>query len=127
MYRLVADVNAYKEFLPYCTGAQVEPLGENKIKARVDFQHLGIKLSFTTLNRYTPYELIDMQLVEGPFDDLKGYWVFKPLGEGGCEIDLDIEFQVTNSVTGAAIQKLFELVSSKLVQAFVQRANDLHL
>ncbi len=83
----------------------------------------GITETFTTRNRLTPCEKIDMELVSGPFQELTGGWTFVRLGDDdGCRVELDLSFQFTGvkSLLGA----VFNRAADKMVDAFCARATD---
>ena len=79
MFRLVNDVHAYPEFLPGCVGSRVHESGEDYMMASVDVAKAGIAKTFTTRNRLDANRAIKMELVEGPFSKLAGWWTFTPL------------------------------------------------
>ncbi len=67
-----------------------------------------------------------MYLVEGPFKKLEGIWQFQPLGEQGCKIMLDLEFEFSNRLIGMSFGPLFGQMAGSLVDAFTQRANHIY-
>jgi ribosome-associated toxin RatA of RatAB toxin-antitoxin module len=122
MYDLVADVDAYQDFLPWCGGSKVLSKTEDEIKGQVDIQHLGLNKSFTTLNRMQKNKMIEMKLVDGPFKHLQGYWRFNALDENGCKISLDLEFEFSNKMMSMAFGPIFSQIANNMVDAFCQRA-----
>jgi ribosome-associated toxin RatA of RatAB toxin-antitoxin module len=79
MFALVDNVADYPLFLPWCGGASVTEVGENKIHATVHINYLQIKQSFTTENVRQPPHNIEMTLQDGPFRSLDGNWHFTAL------------------------------------------------
>ena len=126
MYRLVSDVGAYNEFLPWCKGASVEVIDDDKVRARLEISRSGIDLSFTTVNRSVANRSIEMQLAEGPFKTLHGLWTFAALGEKGCKVSLALRFEVSGSLHAFATERMFAKVSSTLVDSFVRRARHVY-
>ena len=74
MYDLANNVEAYDEFLPWCSCSAVLERDEACAIARIDVSYKGMKSSFTTRNELTPNQQIHMTLVEGPFSALEGKW-----------------------------------------------------
>lgn len=122
MYALVADVDNYQHFLPWCGGSKVLSQTENEIKGQVEIQHMGMNKTFTTLNRMHKDKMIEMRLIEGPFKQLHGFWRFDALDENGCKISLDLEFEFSNKIMSMAFGPIFSQIANSMVDAFCQRA-----
>jgi len=95
VFAIVNDIGRYPEFLPWCAGASVLVASEAEVVAELSLAASGIRETFTTRNRLTPFEKIDMVLVSGPFRTLSGGWTFTRLGDdAGCRVALDLDFQL---------------------------------
>jgi ribosome-associated toxin RatA of RatAB toxin-antitoxin module len=68
-------------------------------------------------------ETITMRLVEGPFKHLQGVWSFSALGDEGCKVTLDMEFEFSSKLMGMTFGPVFSHMANSLVDAFVQRAH----
>ena len=86
MYALVADVESYPQFLPWCDRASVSVHEPGRTVATVHVNFHGLIGEFTTENLTRPGERIDMRLVSGPFRSLDGSWVFTALSENACKV-----------------------------------------
>lgn len=126
MFLLVDDVAAYVEFLPWCTGSVVLTRTEKEVTASLEISHSGFQKAFTTRNVYESDSRIYMHLVEGPFKKLEGLWQFQALGEQGCKIMLDLEFEFSNRLLGMSFGPMFGHMAGNLVDAFTQRANTIY-
>lgn len=126
MFMLVDDVEAYAEFLPWCSDSSVLVRTDNEVTASLEISHSGFHKAFTTRNVYVTDSRIDMYLVEGPFKKLQGVWQFQALGEQGCKIMLDLEFEFSNRLLGMSFGPLFGQIAGNLVDAFTQRANTIY-
>ena len=51
MYELVADVDSYQHFLPWCGGSKILSQTDDEVQGQVRIQHMGMDKTFTTLNR----------------------------------------------------------------------------
>lgn len=122
MFQLVDDVDAYVEFLPWCSGSNVITRTEIDVTASLEISHSGFQKAFTTRNVYGENKSINMYLVEGPFKKLEGIWQFQPLGDQGCKIILDLEFEFSNRLIGMSFGPIFGTMAGSLVDAFTQRA-----
>ena len=81
MFDLVAEVEKYPEFMPWCGGATVNQRDEKGMEASVTISIAGIRQTFTTRNEHDYPNRIVLRLVKGPFSALTGDWQFTPLGE----------------------------------------------
>jgi ribosome-associated toxin RatA of RatAB toxin-antitoxin module len=126
MFNIVNDVDHYPDFLPWCSEAQVLSRREDEIKAMVKISHSGVNKSFTTLNRVQPGKMIEVQLIDGPFKHLHGYWRFDALGDSGCKVSLDLEYEFASKLLGLAVGPVFNQIANTLVDAFCKRADALH-
>lgn len=127
MYQLVADVESYPSFLPWCGGASVRPSdGDGMVLAEVQIQFKGIGQSFTTRNQNQPFSRIDMALHDGPFRSLEGHWTFQPLGETACKVAFRLNYQFSSGLLERLIGPVFEHITSTFVDAFVKRAEALY-
>lgn len=126
MYRLVDDIPAYADFLPWCRSAEEIQRDENEVTGRLELAYSGMEKSFTTLNRIHKDKLIEMRLVEGPFKQLEGFWRFDPLGDQACKVSLDLEFEFSNRLVGMAMGPVFSQIANTLVDAFSKRAEQVY-
>jgi ribosome-associated toxin RatA of RatAB toxin-antitoxin module len=127
MFDLVADVEAYPQFLPGCCGSRIhERLGE-EVVASIALSQGPLKTEFGTRNRLDRPSRITMALEEGPFSELQGTWTFAPLGEAGCQVSLSIRFGFESRALDLLLGPPFEAICTQLVDAFVARARTLGL
>lgn len=126
LFTLVSDVESYPSFMDGCVGAQVLHREADLLEARLDLAKGGIKHSFSTRNRMVAGEEITLELIDGPFEYFAGRWDFRALGDVGCKMSLNLEFKFNNSVLGAAASKLFDKVTSNLVDAVGERARQVY-
>ncbi len=123
MYGLVADVQAYPAFLPWCGGARVTQESEQTVLAEVDIAFKGLVQSFCTRNRNTPGQRIDMSLHSGPFRALEGHWRFTELGEKACKVEFELEYHFSSRLLEKLVGPVFAHITGSFVDAFVRRAD----
>jgi coenzyme Q-binding protein COQ10 len=127
MFGLVADVERYQEFLPWCTGSRILERRNGEVVAELYVGHGAVSTSFATRNRNHPYELIEMQLVDGPFAALAGFWQFEALPEGGCRATLELAFDFAGRILGTLFDVVFAEAMETLAAAFEERCRDSRL
>ena len=126
MFRLVQDVPAYPDFLSWCLKAEVHEQTAEQQLASLVVRVSGITQSFTTRNRFVPGERLTLSLVEGPFRQLSGEWLFEPLGAAGSKITLVLNFDFSNRVLSSAFRRGFTHIADRLVNEFSNRADDVY-
>lgn len=126
MYDLVADIASYPQFLPWCGGARILKRQEDVVEAAITIAYHGVHKTFTTRNLLQKNKMMEMQLVEGPFRRLHGYWRFTALEARACKIELDLEFEVASRLVAAVLSPVFTGIVNQLVGAFHKRAVELY-
>uniref|UniRef100_A4XYG2 Cyclase/dehydrase n=1 Tax=Ectopseudomonas mendocina (strain ymp) TaxID=399739 RepID=A4XYG2_ECTM1 len=126
LFDLVNDVARYPEFLPWCSSSQVLEVSESHMLASLEVAKGGLSQRFVTRNALQPGERIEMNLQEGPFTRLHGVWEFKALGDKACKISLDLTFDYAGPLVRATLGPLFNQAANTMVDAFCQRAKQLH-
>ena len=126
MYRLVADVPAYPQFLPWCRAAQVHYADEFVTQASLTIAKGPLHKSFTTENRLFAEHRIEIALVDGPFRQLNGCWSFENLGDEGARVTLQMEFEISGALLSRTLQPVFSEIANTMVEAFCKRARDLY-
>ncbi len=122
MFALVDAVEDYPEFLPWCGGASVEPQNEKITHATVKINYLHVKHSFTTENTRQPPELIEMTLLDGPFQHLDGHWRFIPLSDDACKIEFRLHYTFSHALLEKLVGPVFYMIANSFVEAFIERA-----
>lgn len=126
MYRLVDDIENYAQFVPNCKSASIISRDETTVSAKLEVSKSGIAKSFSTKNSLTPHSSIKMNLLDGPFRHLTGEWIFTPLSDEACKIELYIEFEFSNKLASVAFRKIFSQLIQSMVTAFTDRAKAIH-
>ncbi len=126
MYDLVNDVPSYPQFLPWCGGGRITEQSDTHMQAAVDIAYLGVRQTFTTRNTLQANQRIDMALVSGPFSKLTGQWRFTPLRDAGCKVEFELSYAF-EGIIGTVVAPVFDRIAASFVDAFVRRADELHL
>jgi ribosome-associated toxin RatA of RatAB toxin-antitoxin module len=122
VYGLVADVERYPEFLPWCTAARILVSQGDEMTVTLGLSSGIARASFTTRNRLEPGRSVTMSLVEGPFEELEGRWDFTAIQSAGTRADLSVRFATHGLVGALALGPAFEGICNQLVDAFARRA-----
>lgn len=122
MFKLVDAIEEYPEFLPWCKSTVVHSRQGDEVKASIYFMKGGIQQSFTTLNRLLQDQLIEVRLVHGPFRYLEGTWRFEAVGEPGCRVSFDLEFEFSSKLISLTVGPVMQKAIESYIEAFCQQA-----
>ncbi len=132
MYELVVSVPAYPEFLPWCARTEILSTSEDQTTARLYLAFHGVRHAFTTRNTQVRNASVQVALVDGPFSQLEGSWLFTaleaPSASGGvaCRIDFDLRYAFSSRALEMVVSPVFDRIANTLVDAFVKRAEQVH-
>lgn len=121
MFDLVADVEKYPEFLPWCAAAKLVQRTDTEIVGTLTAEKGGFRKSFTTRNRFSYPEWMDIALVDGPFKHLSGRWDFRPQDDGGCIIEYRMRFEMVFFLA-PILGGLMDYMANTMVDCFARRA-----
>ena len=125
LYALVADVERYPEFLPWCVGARVRERSADLIVADLVIGFRMFRERFTSRVRLSPPRRIDVAYTEGPFRYLDNHWTFDPVPDG-CRIEFFVDFEFKSKILQKIIEVLFSEAVRRMVAAFEHRAQQLY-
>lgn len=131
MFDLVANVEAYPQFLPLCESLVVRSRrqeGSREILvATMTIAYKLIRESFTTkvvLDREGM--TIRAEYLDGPFSHLENVWRFEPHGRGDCIVYFDIDYAFRSRMLGVVMGAVFDRAFRKFTEAFEERADEVY-
>ncbi|ANN78227.1 type II toxin-antitoxin system RatA family toxin [Bordetella flabilis] len=122
MFDLVAGVEHYPEFMPWCGGAEVRSRDEHGMQASITISFAGMKQRFTTRNTHVFPSRIDLELVDGPFSTLVGHWHFQALAPDACKVLFTMEYEFSNRALEALVGPVFNRIATSFIDSFTKRA-----
>ena len=131
MFDLVADVEKYPDFLPWCKALRVVDRqvenGEGVLTADMVVAYKVFREKFRSKVMLDERaHTIDAHYTEGPFDTLRTRWRFADYAEGGSNIDFFIEFRFRSMLLHQTALMVFEKAFARMTDAFVDRAFELY-
>ncbi|MEE9140320.1 MAG: type II toxin-antitoxin system RatA family toxin [Alphaproteobacteria bacterium] len=136
LFDLVADVDRYPEFLPWCVGARVWKREGNVLHANLIIGYKVFRERFTSRVTLTPPKRdasglerggrVDVVYLDGPFRYLNNHWIFEPRGKDDCLIDFFIDFEFHSRFLQMAMHGVFNEAVQYMVRAFEKRAQNLY-
>ncbi|HXS06952.1 MAG TPA: type II toxin-antitoxin system RatA family toxin [Rhizomicrobium sp.] len=129
MYKVVADVERYPEFLPWIVALRVKSRAQEAereiLMAEMAVGYRALRERYTSKVTLDPAQrAIDVVAVEGPFRVLENHWRFTPEGEG-TRIEFRVAFEFSSRLLQAAAAQAFAKVLLKMTDAFEERAASL--
>jgi coenzyme Q-binding protein COQ10 len=125
LFALVADIERYPEFLPWCLAARVKERRADLIVADLIIGFRVFRERFTSRVVLDAPRSIDVTYAEGPFRRLTNHWVFEKV-PGGCRVDFYVDFEFKSRLMQKLIEVLFSEAVRRMVGAFEKRAQDLY-
>lgn len=131
MYALIADVETYPQFLPWCAGCRVRGRraveGGEVVDADLIISFKVFRERFGSRVTLRPQEhQIRVEYLDGPFRYLNNHWHFAPISETECEVDFFVDFEFRSRTLQAIIGVVFNEAMRRIVQAFETRAEALY-
>jgi len=132
MFNLVADINRYSEFLPWCNKSTIirEETKDDVIKLIADLEIGYGQLVYTyrsdvTLSKNNDF--IKVNHLEGPFNHLENVWKFEEISKNSSKIIFSIDFELNIKIFDILITRFFNKAFQKMMDSFHQRAEDLYI
>ena len=132
LFALVGDVSHYPDFVPWITSMRTwnartlsEGVESVDAEAGVGFSFLKERFS-TRVRRDKPVGQIDVSLLSGPFRKLQNRWQFADDGEGGSQVEFDIDFVFKSRLLEAMLSANFAHAVERLMACFEARAKALY-
>ncbi len=125
LFDLVADVDKYPQFLPWCVGARVKSRTEHELHADLTIGFGPFRESFSSKVTLERPGRIRVSYENGPFRYLNNQWVFIP-DPHGVQVDFWVDFEFRSKLLQKAIGVVFNEAVRRMVGAFLKRAQDVY-
>jgi coenzyme Q-binding protein COQ10 len=131
LFDLVAQVERYPEFLPWCLASRIRTREGNVVLADLVIGYKMIRERFTSRVTLDRPRRVDVTYTEGPFRYLNNHWIFEPLSSsqypaGGTLLDFYVDFEFHSRLLQSLITVLFNEAVRRMVGAFEARAKALY-
>jgi coenzyme Q-binding protein COQ10 len=132
MFDLVADVERYPEFVPFCRSLKVQrrgrdDRGRDTVVCQMTIAYKLIQETFTTrvtLDRAGLQILVDY--LSGPFHRLENRWSFRGTGEHACDVEFYLHYEFRSRALAFVMGAMFEAVFRRFADAFERRADQIY-
>ncbi len=122
LFDLVAAVERYPEFLPWCIASRITKREGNVFYADLVIGFKMIRERFSSRVTAERPGHVHVEYLSGPMKYLSNHWRFLPEPDGGCTIDFFVEFEFRNPVIQKLMEVFFNEAVRRMVAAFEARA-----
>ena len=125
LFDLVADVDKYPQFLPWCVAARVRSRTGRELVADLTIGFGPFRETFASRVTLDRPHRVRVRYENGPFRYLNNQWEFLP-HPPGCEVDFFVDFEFRSRILQAAIGVVFNEAVRRMVGAFNKRAREVY-
>ncbi|MEM7046273.1 MAG: type II toxin-antitoxin system RatA family toxin [Pseudomonadota bacterium] len=126
LFELVADIDRYHEFLPWCLHSRTWHHAKDSCRAELAVGNRFIQQSYISDVHFEPPNLINVALVSGPLRAMENRWRFEPRPDGHCRVDFYLAFELQSSLLSGVMNRLFAHAFDHMMAAFEKRARALY-
>lgn len=126
LFELVANVEAYPQFIMGCQNVEILQRNAHGFLAEVQAGYGPFSETYQCQVNLEPFHRIHVKSVQGPFEHLETVWQFQDKGEEGCLLSFAIEFCFKKSLFQSAMSSMFQGFSEQMVRAFQERAQQVY-
>lgn len=125
LFDLVADVEKYPLFLPWCLASRITRREGQVFYADLVIGYRLIRETFTSKVTLDRPHSIRVAYLSGPMRYLSNRWQFLPEADGACTIDFHVDFEFRNPLLQKLMGAFFNEIVRRMVSAFEARARAL--
>ena len=135
VYGIIADVEAYPEFLPLCQGARLwdKTAGETgqelfSAELLIVYPKLGLRERFISEVACNPQALTVRSVSNRPpVKELENRWRVISVGDAACDVHFYVDYQMSSRLLQLALNNAFDYAVQKIMTAFEERARQVLL
>jgi coenzyme Q-binding protein COQ10 len=125
LFDLVADIEQYPAFLPWCKAARITVRTPDSVTADLIIGYKMFQEKFTSVVSLDRPKAITVNYRSGPLSHLQNKWEFNP-AKGGCELSFQVDFDFRSPLLRMAMEMFFDKALRKMAGAFEARAEELY-
>lgn len=122
---MVADIEKYPDFLPWCTSATIVERTEGEAIADLQIGYGPLRETYTSRVNLDRSRRIEVVGIKGPFKFLDNVWEFSR-EKGGCKVDFTIDFAFKSFLLQTMMGAVFHRAVHHMVASFEARAAALY-
>jgi coenzyme Q-binding protein COQ10 len=125
VFKVIADVGRYSEFVPFCTHSRVLQREHNKLQAEltVGFSSLLGDSYTSEVTLEHPKRVKTLAVDSSIFKRIESEWWLEPMGRS-CQVSLKVRYQLRHSFHASLMHSVFDDVAHLQMDAFRKRCVD---
>lgn len=121
MFDLVADIEKYPEFLPWCRSVRILNRKGNRVTASLEAGSKVLNDAFTSVVTFERPTKISVSYGGGSLKRLDNEWGFAA-HKDGCEVTFALAFAFRSALLGGMMSLAFDRAFRTMAAAFEERA-----
>lgn len=128
VFDLVADIEKYSEFLPWCLASRYKGReGDDVVVAELVIGFRMFRERFVSRVTLDSPHKVHVDYLKGPMKHLNNEWVFRDGPEDGtCEVEFYVDFEFRSVMLQKLVGVLFAEAFRRMLAAFEARAKKLY-
>jgi coenzyme Q-binding protein COQ10 len=126
LFDLVADVEAYPEFLPWVKEVDVHQRKDHSIFVSMTVADGPLRRRFSTMAVLDRPHRIEISSCDPIFDRFEQRWTFEPATNGGTNVEYHVDFKFRSRVLQMLMGKSFASRAIATMSAFERQAHRLY-
>lgn len=126
LFQLVADIEHYPDFLPWCFEAEITRRDDDYIHACLVVGYKSFRETFASHVHLEPPHRITVTYGGGPLKQLSTKWAFTQLEPNKTEVAFFVSFEFKSLLFNAMMDVFFDYAFRSMVRAFEKRAQELY-
>tara|TARA_B100001778_G_scaffold296344_1_gene269132 strand:+ start:1335 stop:1772 length:438 start_codon:yes stop_codon:yes gene_type:complete len=122
IFDLINNVDNYETFLPWCSSSSIISRRDNLIVAEIEISKSFVNWKFKTENTFEKNKVINLQLIDGPFSHLEGFWKFEEINKFNTSVTLYLEYKFDNKLIEMSLKPVFSNIMSSILDSFISEA-----
>lgn len=126
MFDLVAGVDKYPQFLPWCIASRITKREGDIFYADLVIGYKMVRERFSSRVTAIRPDEVRVEYMSGPMRHLNNRWRFERNPDGTCTIDFFVDFEFKNPMLQKLITVFFHEAVKRMVGSFEARAAELY-
>lgn len=126
LFDMVAAVEKYPEFLPWCIASRITKREGDVFYADLVIGYKMVREKFSSRITTQHPDHIHVEYLSGPMKYLSNHWRFIKEADGSCTLDFYVDFEFKNPFFQKLMGAFFNKIVQKMVGAFEDRAKELY-
>lgn len=126
VYRVVATVEDYAEFLPWLERVEMLSRTPTRIDAVLHTSTHGLHNHYTMRFEIQPKDCVRMTMLDGPMQRLDGRWSFDRRDQHASTLRLELDYEFSNPMFGLLFGHTFRHAIDEMLDHVDERAGQLY-